>query len=137
MTNEAQGKEMQVKGKQEVAGAAEQTRPGPVFIPAVDIFENDNAITLQADMPGVRPDDVNIDVRENVLTLSGEIKPYENAEETDLLVEYEIGQYYRQFTLPELIDQEKIDARLKDGVLTLVLPKAEAAKPKKIEIKSE
>jgi HSP20 family molecular chaperone IbpA len=136
MTNEAQGRDMQVKGKQEVAGTAEQTRPGPVFIPPVDIFENENAITLLADMPGVAPDDVNIDVRENTLTLAGEIKPFENADESDILIEYDIGQYYRQFTLPELVDQDKIDAQLKDGVLTLVLPKAEAAKPKKIEIKS-
>ena len=136
MATEAQGRDMQVKGKQEVAGAAEQTRPGPVFIPAVDIFENENAITLLADMPGVAPDDINIDVRENTLTLTGEIKPFEEGEETDILVEYDIGQYYRQFTLPELVDQEKIDAQLTDGVLTLALPKAEAAKPKKIEIKS-
>jgi HSP20 family protein len=136
MANEAQGKDMQVKGKQEVAGTAEQTKPGPVFLPAVDISENENAITLLADMPGVVPDDVNIDVRENTLTLTGEIRPFENAEETDILVEYDIGQYYRQFTLPELVDQDKIDAELKDGVLTLVLPKAEAAKPRKIEIKS-
>lgn len=135
MTNEAQSRDMQVKGKQEVAGA-EQTRPGPVFIPAVDIFENDNGITLMADMPGVAPNDVNIDVRENTLTLTGEIKPFESQDETDILVEYEIGQYYRQFTLPELVDQEKIDAELKDGVLHLVLPKAEAAKPRKIEIKT-
>ena len=135
MTNEAQSRDMQVKGKQEAAGA-EQTRPCPVFIPAVDIFENENGITLMADMPGVATDDINIDVRENTLTLTGEIKPFENADETDILVEYETGQYYRQFTLPELVDQEKIDAQLKDGVLTLVLPKAEAAKPRKIEIKT-
>ncbi len=136
MSNETQSRDMQVKGRQDVSGAAEQTKPGPVFTPPVDICEDESAIKLMADMPGVNPDDVNIDVRENTLTLTGEIKPYEGAEETDLLIEYDIGQYYRQFTLPELIDQEKIDAELKEGVLTLVLPKAEAAKPKKVEIKS-
>ncbi|MFP3998952.1 MAG: Hsp20/alpha crystallin family protein [Desulfosalsimonas sp.] len=136
MANETQSRDMQVKGRQDVAGAAEQTKPGPVFTPPVDICEDENAIKLMADMPGVNPNDVNIDVRENTLTLTGEIKPFEAAEETDLLIEYDIGQYYRQFALPELIDQQKIDAELKDGVLTLVLPKAEAAKPKKIEIKS-
>ncbi|MCF8024576.1 MAG: Hsp20/alpha crystallin family protein [Desulfobacteraceae bacterium] len=136
MANETQSRDMQVKGRQDVAGAAEQTKPGPVFTPAVDICEDQNAIKLMADMPGVQPDDVNIDVRDNTLTLTGEIQPFENSEETDLMIEYEVGQYYRQFTLPELIDQEKIDAQLKDGVLNLVLPKAEAAKPKKIEIKS-
>ncbi len=136
MANEAQNRDIQVKGKQEVSGTAEQTRPGLVFTPPVDICEDENAIKLMADMPGVKPDDINIDVREDTLTLIGEIQPYEDAEETDVMIEYEIGQYFRQFTLPELIDQEKIDAQLKDGVLTLELPKAEAAKPKKIEIKS-
>ncbi|MCF8110563.1 MAG: Hsp20/alpha crystallin family protein [Desulfobacteraceae bacterium] len=136
MANETQSRDMQVRGKQDVSGAAEQTRPGPVFTPPVDICEDENGIKLMADMPGVKPDDVNIDVRENTLTLAGKVKPFEGAEETDLMIEYDIGLYYRQFTLPELVDQEKIDAQLKDGVLTLVLPKAEAAKPKKIEIKS-
>lgn len=137
MASETQGRNVQVKGGQDVSTAAEQTKPGPVFTPPVDICEDENAIKLMADMPGVKTDDVNIDVRENTLTLIGEIKPFESEEEADLMIEYEIGQYYRQFTLPELIDQEKIDAQLKNGVLTLVLPKAEAAKPKKIEIKSE
>ncbi|MFW6334004.1 MAG: Hsp20/alpha crystallin family protein [Desulfosalsimonas sp.] len=136
MANETQSRDMQVKGRQDVSGTSEQTRPGPVFTPPVDICEDENAIKLLADMPGVKPDDVNIDVRENTLTLTGEIKPFEGADETDLMIEYDIGQYYRQFTLPEVIDQEKIDAQLKDGVLTLVLAKAEAAKPRKIEIKS-
>ncbi|MFW5975337.1 MAG: Hsp20/alpha crystallin family protein [Desulfosalsimonas sp.] len=137
MANETQSRDMQVKGRQDVSGASEQTRPGPVFTPPVDICEDENAIKLMADMPGVKSDDVNIDVRENTLTLTGEIKPFEGPEEADLMIEYDIGQYYRQFTLPELVDQEKIDAQLKNGVLTLILPKAEAAKPKKIQIKSE
>ena len=136
MANDAQAKDIQVKGKQEVAGGAEQTRPGPVFVPPVDIYEIDGNIVLMADMPGVKKEDLNIDLKEDTLTLSGEIKPFEGAEETDLLIEYDVGQYYRQFTIPELIDRDKIDAQLKNGVLTLTLPKAEAAKPRKIEIKS-
>lgn len=135
MANDAQAKDIQVKGKQEVAGAAEQTKPGPVFIPPVDIYEIDGNIVLMADMPGVKKDDLNIDLREDTLTLSGEIKPFEDAEETDLLIEYDVGQYYRQFTIPELIDRDKINAELKNGVLTLTLPKAEAAKPKQIAVK--
>ena len=130
-----ENKELQVKAKQE-AQAPEQTAPGPVFIPPVDIFETDHDITLLADLPGVRAKDLNVDLKENTLTITGDIEPYEGADEQDLLIEYEVGKYYRQFTLSNLIDREKIDAKLNDGVLTLTLPKAEAAKPRKIEIKS-
>lgn len=137
MANQEENKEMQVKGKQTVSATTEQTRPGPLFTPAVDILETENEITLLADMPGVKPADLNIDLKENTLIITGEISPYEDADEEDLLIEYEVGQYFRQFTIPELIDRNRIDAQLKEGVLRLVLPKAEAAKPKKIEIKSE
>ncbi len=136
MTHHDEGKEIQVGKKHEVSGATEHTRSGPVFIPPVDIFETENEINLLADMPGVKSDDVDIDLRENTLTIAGEIAPFEQGEEDDLLVEYEVGRYFRQFTIPELIDQEKIDAQLSEGVLKLVLPKAEKAKPRKIEIRS-
>ncbi len=136
MTHHDEGKEIQVGKKQEVSGATEHTRSGPVFIPPVDIFETENEINLLADMPGVKSDNVDIDLRENTLTIAGEIEPLEQGEEEDLLVEYEVGRYFRQFTIPELIDQEKIDAHLSEGVLKLVLPKAEKAKPRKIEIRS-
>ena len=136
MTHHDEGKEIQVGKKHEVSGAMEQTRSGPVFIPPVDIFETENEINLMADMPGVKQGDVDIDLRENVLTIAGEITPFEGGNEEDLLIEYEVGRYFRQFTIPELIDQEKIDAQLSDGVLKLMLPKAEKAKPRKIEIRS-
>jgi HSP20 family molecular chaperone IbpA len=128
-------KEIQVKAKQE-AQAPEQTKPGPVFIPPVDIFETDSDITVLADLPGVKTKDLSIDLRENTLTISGDIEPFENADEQDMLIEYEVGKYFRQFTLSNLIDRDKINAKLIDGVLTLTLPKAEAAKPRRIEIKS-
>jgi HSP20 family molecular chaperone IbpA len=129
-------KDLQVREKREVTSPAEQTRPGLVFTPAVDIFETDREITLLADMPGVRPDDISIDLKEGVLTLSGEVKPWESSEETDVLVEFEIGQFYRQFTLSEVIDQGKIGASFNDGVLRLVMPKAEKAVPRKISVTS-
>ena len=131
---DTQSSELKVREKQEVAGPAEQTAPGLVFTPAVDIFETDKQITLLADMPGVKADDLTIDLRDNTLTLSADIAPTENANEEDILVEYEIGRYYRQFTLGELINQEKIDAQLNDGVLRLSLPKVEKATPKKITV---
>jgi len=129
-------KEIQAKEKQELAAPAEQTRPGPVFTPAVDIFETENEITLLADLPGVESDGLKIDLRENILTLTADARPWEGAGEADLLIEDEIGRFFRQFTLSEVIDQDRIDARLNDGVLRLTLPKVEKAAPRKISIKA-
>jgi HSP20 family protein len=130
----AESKELQVKEKNEVAAPAEQTRPGPVFTPAVDIFETDRDIILLADIPGVTADGVKIDLQDGVLSLSGDPKPWEGAEESDVLVEFEIGRYFRQFALSDAIDQEKINAKLEDGVLRLILPKAQNAVPRQISV---
>lgn len=129
-------KDLQVKPKQELTSPAEQTRPGLVFTPSVDIFETDHEITLLADMPGVSADNLTIDLRENILTLTGEVAPFEGANEEDVLIEYEIGKYHRQFNLSNVIDQSKIDAKLNDGVLRLSLPKVKAATPRKIKIQT-
>jgi HSP20 family molecular chaperone IbpA len=129
-------RELRVREKQEVASPAEQTTPGLVFTPAVDIFETEKNITLLADMPGVKADDLTIDLRDNTLTLTADIAPVDNSNAEELLVEYETGRYYRQFTLGELIDQTNIDAKLNDGVLRLTLPKVEKATPKKIAVKT-
>ena len=127
--------ELQVKQKQELVAATEQTRPGLVFTPAVDIFETDRGITLLADMPGTASDAVKVDLRDGVLTVSGEVKPFEGKDEADVLIEFEIGRYVRQFVLSEAIDQDRIEATFAHGVLRLVLPKAEAALPRRIEVK--
>ena len=133
---DTQSNELRVRDKQEVAGPAEQTTPGLVFTPAVDIFETEKEITLLADMPGVKADDLTIDLRDNTLTLSAEIAPIDKGNEENILVEYETGRYYRQFTLGELINQESIKAKLNGGVLRLALPKVEKATPKKITVKT-
>lgn len=130
----AESREIQVKEKQEVASPAEQTRPGVVFTPDVDIFEDERQITLLADLPGVAPEDVKIDLNDGLLSISGEVKPFENRDESDVLVEFEIGRYYRQFTLSEVVDQTRIEAKLEDGVLRLILPKAEKAIPRQIAV---
>ncbi len=131
------GKELQAKGKTEVTAPAEQTRAGVVFTPAVDIFETEKEITLAADMPGVHSKDLTIDLRDDILTLRGEVKPQQGGpNEQSLLREYQVGAYHRQFTLSETIDQGKIDAKLKDGVLQLILPKAQKALPRKIAVKA-
>jgi len=133
---EAELKALQAKEKSELATAAEQTRPGVVFTPDVDIFETEKELTLLADMPGVRAEDLTIDLRENVLTLDSEVKAPEGSDEIDLFREYRTGKYYRQFNLSEMIDQAKIEAKLSDGVLRLKLPKIEAIKPRKITVKA-
>jgi HSP20 family protein len=133
---DSETKEIQVKPKQEVASPAEQTKPGMVFTPSVDIFETDRELTLLADLPGVTAENLTIDLRENRLTLTGEVEPFEKADEEDILIEYEIGKYYRQFSLSSLIDQSQIDAKLTDGVLRLTLPKVAEAKPRKIEVRT-
>ena len=133
---DTQTKALKVKDKQEVTGSAEQTRPGLIFTPDVDIFETETELTLLADIPGVKPEDLNIDLRENTLTLTGEVTPAVGPDEEDVLVEYETGKYFRQFSLSEVIDQSKIDAQLNDGVLRLTLPKVEKATPRKITVKT-
>ena len=134
---DTQSKELKVREKQELTGPAEQTTPGLVFTPAVDIFETDKEITLLADMPGVKADNLTIDLRDNILTLSADVSPVDNKDEEEIVAEYETGRYYRQFTLGEMIDQGKINAQLNDGVLRLLLPKVEKATPKRITVKSE
>jgi len=127
--------ELKVKEKQAVATPAEQTKPGPVFTPSVDIFETEKAITLMADMPGVKAEDLNVDLRDDTLTLTGEVNPSVKTPGEKVYQEYETGRYYRQFSLSEVIAQEKIDAQLQDGVLRLTLPKVEKATPRRIEVK--
>lgn len=128
--------EIQKADKGGVPAVPEQTYPGPIYTPAVDIFENDERISLLADMPGVKAQDLKIDLRENVLTLSGHVAAPEASGETPVLREYGSGTYFRQFTLSEHIDQTKIDAKLTDGVLRLELPKVERAKPRQITVKA-
>jgi HSP20 family molecular chaperone IbpA len=133
---DTQSRALQAKEKAEMTSPAEQTRPGLIFTPSVDIFETEKEITLLADMPGVKIGDLNIDLRENVLTLDGNVDTPEGAGEVDVFREFRTGKYYRQFTLSEVIDQTKIDAELKEGVLRLRLPTVEAATPRKITVKN-
>jgi HSP20 family protein len=128
-------KEMELRKKKEVKPAAgEATRTGPVFIPAVDILETQNEIIVLADMPGVDNKDVEIDLRDNQLTIYGRINPEENEKETPLYSEFSWGDFLRTFAISDLISQEKITAKMAQGVLRLVLPKAEKMKPKKITV---
>ncbi len=127
-------KEMVRQEKREVKKTGEELRPGAVFIPAVDILENQNEIIVLADMPGVDSKDVNVDLENDVLTIRGAVSPLESEKEALVYREFNWGDYYRQFTLTEVINQEKIAAKMDDGVLRLTLPKKEKAKPKKIQV---
>jgi HSP20 family protein len=131
------GSDIQKADKPGVPALPEQTRSGPVYTPAADIFENDNSITVLADMPGVKAGDLKIDLHESVLTLTGHVTASEKPGESDVLREYRSGTFFRQFSLAETIDQSKIDARLTDGVLRLELPKVESARPRQITVRSE
>jgi HSP20 family protein len=128
-------KEMQPKAKEEAPSQVERVRPGRVFLPGVDIFETLEALVLVADMPGVSGDKVTADLKENHLTITGEVGPPLSAGETILAQEYFTGDFIREFHLGSLIDQKKIKATMKDGVLRLVLGKVEKAKPRKIQVK--
>jgi HSP20 family protein len=125
--------EIKKTDKQVATGRGETTRGVTEFIPRVDIYEDKNGITVLADMPGVDKDGVSIDVKEDQLTINGKVS-LTGEQETLLHQEYEVGNYFRQFTLTDAINREKITAKMADGVLTLTLPKAEKAVPKKITV---
>ena len=97
-------KALVTRGKQEVVLKAEQTKDGLVFTPDVDILESDREITLLADMPGVSSQDLKVDLCNGVLTLAGDVAPWEGPDEQDILIEYEVGRFYRQFSISETID---------------------------------
>ncbi len=128
-------KQLQVQEKQELQTKSESTRNVPIYIPPVDIFESATELVLLADMPGVAIENVDIDLDNDQLTIRGSV-PVEDDKGTVLLREYSVGDYYRQFTLSNIIDRNKIEASMKDGVLKVVLPKAEAAKPRKITVRA-
>jgi HSP20 family molecular chaperone IbpA len=123
-------KDISVKSGRELEGR-EQTHD--LFIrPAVDIFETDEGLTLMADLPGVGKEELHVDVDRGLLTLRANGKSHLKGE--PISREFHNGNFYRQFQLPDEIDPEKIAAGMKNGVLTLHLPKSEAAKPRRIEI---
>ena len=134
--SDSKSKALEAREKRGATASAEHMKEGLIFTPAVDIFETDNEITLVADIPGVKAGNLSIDLDDNVLTLAGEVESPGSSTETVLFEEYQTGKYFRQFTLSEVIDQAKIEARLEDGVLRLRLPKVEPAKPRKIAVRS-
>jgi HSP20 family molecular chaperone IbpA len=126
--------ELQVQQKREIEKKQESTIPARSFVPTADIFEAEQALTIVLEMPGVDKSNVDINIESGVLTVEGRVDfgKYEGMQ--PVYTEYNIGHYRRSFSLSNKIDQTKITAEMKDGVLTLALPKAEEAKPRKISI---
>ena len=106
------------------------------WTPAVDITEHDDEYSVKVELPGVNKDDVKLTLENNILTIRGEKKQEkETKKENYHRIERCYGSFQRSFTLPNAIKSERIDASFKDGILTVILPKAEEAKPKQIEVK--
>ena len=112
----------------------EDTRSQERYVtPAVDIYETVDGLVVKADLPGVAKDGLDLRVENNLLTIRG--RAVHCAQGEMLYGEYQLADFFRQFELSDKVDQQKISAELKHGVLTLNLPKAEEAKPRKIEIR--
>jgi len=126
--------ELQVQQKREVEKKQESTIPSRVFLPVTDIFETEQALTVVLEMPGVSKDSAEIGIESDILTITGRIdfSKYEGLQ--PLYTEYNIGHYSRSFQISSKIEQEGITAELTNGVMTLVLPKAEKAKPRRISV---
>jgi HSP20 family protein len=136
MSGKNDRKEIAVREKEAVTkDGGEPTRSGIAYSPAVDIYETDAGLTVLADLPGVARDDLEVDVREGVLTIEGRVRGPE-ARLKPVYSEYGIGGYSRRFSLGNDIDASRIEAELKDGVLRLALPKADRLKPRKVEVKT-
>ncbi|HEX3033508.1 MAG TPA: Hsp20/alpha crystallin family protein [Thermodesulfobacteriota bacterium] len=115
-------------------GEREEMERG-TWAPAVDIHETEDSYGVKVDLPGVKREDIHIDLKDSTLTLKGEKKFEEKVSRDNYLrVERAYGTFVRSFTLPHNIDVEKINAKYKDGVLELTLPKKEEAKPKQIKV---
>lgn len=111
--------------------------PESYFVPATDVYETADELVLVADMPGIKPDGLNVTVEDNVLVIRGAPPADPKAPGEALLQEFARGEFYRAFQLPADFDTTRIQASLKQGVLTLRLPKSERYKPRKIEVKVE
>jgi HSP20 family protein len=129
--------ELTTKEKQEVK-EQEQVQPGRFYVPAVDIWEDEDGLSLRADMPGVDPERVTVELNDDVLSLQGEVALSDYEGLSPAYTEYNVGHFQRRFTIPNggRYDREKVHARLADGVLEVTVPRSEATKPRRITVAS-
>jgi HSP20 family protein len=114
---------------------AEEEMAQGAWVPAVDIYETKDAIVLNVELPGVSKEEISLEVKDNTLTLRGEKKMEKDVkEESYHRMERTYGSFMRAFTLPSTVQQEKVKARFKDGILEVSIPKAEEARPKQIKV---
>jgi HSP20 family molecular chaperone IbpA len=111
--------------------------PESYFVPATDIYETADELVLVADLPGVKADGLDVTLEDNILVIRAKPREEPKAGGDVLLQEFAAGECYRAFQLPADFDTTKVQATLKQGVLTLRLPKSERLKPRRIEVKAE
>ena len=126
--------ELQVQQKRELDKKEESTIPLRVFVPTADIYETHDALKVILEMPGVEKGNVEVHVEDGVLNVKGRLDLTKYQGLQPLYTEYNIGHYARSFRLSSKINQDKIGAELKEGVLSLTLPKIEEAKPRTIQV---
>jgi HSP20 family molecular chaperone IbpA len=126
---------LEVQEKREVEKRQESTTPTRAFLPATDIFETENALTVVLEMPGVDRSNIDISVNEGVLIIEGRIKFDKYERMQPVYSEYNVGPFRRSFQISSRIAQDKIEAQMQDGVITLLLPKVEEAKPRRIKVR--
>ena len=126
--------ELTVRDKQELAQQEEKTTPGRYFVPAADILETEEVLTVILEMPGVAANNVDVQIENNLLRVEGKIDHSAYTGIDPVYTEYNVGHYARVFALSDKIDQEAITARVEDGVLTLTLPKSKDALPRRITV---
>ncbi|MBE7551438.1 MAG: Hsp20/alpha crystallin family protein [Anaerolineales bacterium] len=134
-----ENKELQTQEveKQEITtNGAERTRARKAYVPRADIFETKDAVVVVADMPGVDENTIDITLEKGVLSINGFVEQDRPDNYSLAYAEYEVGDYFRRFTLSNEVDQENIQATVKNGVLRLHLPKVGPAQAKKISVKA-
>lgn len=131
----ADSRSLEVQQKKELVSKEEKTVPARYYVPYTDIYETDEALTVVMEMPAVERNDLDVRLENDVLHVEGRIdlSKYEGLE--PVYTEYNVGHFARSFSLSSKIDQERIGAHVEDGVLTLTLPKAKEAMPRRIAIK--
>lgn len=130
----ASKQELQVQQKRELEKKQESTIPARVFLPIADIYEDEDALSVVLEMPGVDKGNVEVSIEDGLLKVGGRLDFSKYQDLQPLYTEYNIGNYSRSFSLSDKIDQSKIAAEMKDGVLSLKLPKAKQAKARTIQI---
>ncbi len=132
----AESKELEITEKHEVDTSVHQElRSGNWFVPATDVYETPEKVLLVMDMPGVCFDCVHVNIVEGELVVTGHVGHGEDEDDYVLYREYDVGHYHRHFGLPEMIDRNRIEAAMTNGVLAVTMPKIEEVKPRRIPIR--